>query len=229
MQPALMTAQQVAALYTVNLPGKWEIIRSSLYDSAAYIAAGQPVLTFFQIPQGAGTGFGGGVKTASDTNMTAAGQVPNMQNFLVTDIEVQFWPTTPTSTHSADLPAAFGAEQACNLINDAYIFRRSGNLNFFIGSKSYLLEGPLAKFPPACNFELWSALSDVSSTAADKQARNAFADVKGDTYSLGDSPVMLTSNQNFNVTLNWPEGNQQITNAARIFVSLNGWLMRAAQ
>ena len=77
------------ARYSVNRPG-WEAVRQSLFDHQAYAAAGTTQLTFFALPQGQGG------KTASDTNMVAAGQLPANQEFLVQSIEVLLFPTTPT-------------------------------------------------------------------------------------------------------------------------------------
>jgi hypothetical protein len=43
------------------------------------------------------------------------------------------------------------------------------------------------------------------------------------------NPVLLTSNQNFSVTLNWPEGPQAVTNPARVGIILDGILYRRSQ
>lgn len=212
--------------FAVNRMG-WEAIRQSLYDSTSYVAAGQPTLTFFQIPLGQGTGFGGGVKSYSDTNMQLAGQMPANQVYLVQSIEILLEPTTPTVT--AQMPAVFGAQAVAAIVNDVYIVRRSGNLNFFIGSKSYLQEAPLMRFPSKTKFDLSAALADVSSTAASLQSRIAFGDAIGRPYILSPGDIQLESSQNFNVQLGWPEGNQAITNPMRVFVILDGVLYRRSQ
>lgn len=204
--------------YGVNRPG-WEIIRQGLFDSAAYAAAGQSVLTFFQTPNGSGG------KTLSDTNMTLAGQLPTAQAFLVEAIEILFLPTVPAV--AAQNPAAFGAQAVANIVNDAYVFFRTGYLNFVIGSKPYLQEGPLGKFPSSRNFHTEAAAADISTTGANMQTRIAFAHSLGKPYNL--VPLTLTSNQNFSVTLNWPEGVQPITNPGRVVVTLEGCLARQSQ
>ena len=57
---------------------QWEFIENSLYDSFSYAAAGVTGgQILFQVPQGSGTGFGGGVKSLSDTNMTNNGMLPS--------------------------------------------------------------------------------------------------------------------------------------------------------
>lgn len=206
--------------FSVNRPG-WEAIRQSLYDFQAYAAAGQAVLTFFANPLGQGG------KTLSDTNMTLAGQLPKNQEFLIQSIEVVFFPTTPTV--AAQMPAVFGAEAAQSLINDVYIVGRSGNLNLTIGSKPYLQEAPLGKFPPKTHMCVDAALADATTAGANLQSRTGYAYWSGRPYVLDPAALLLPENQNFSITLNWPEGVQAITNPGRIGVVLDGILYRRSQ
>jgi hypothetical protein len=213
-------------VYNVNREG-WEAIGNTLYDSAAYPAAGQTQLTFFSLPIGQGTGFAGGTKTLMDTNMRNQGSMPANQEFLAEGIEVLFWPTRPAV--AAQLPAAFGAQAIAQIINDTYAFYNSGNLILFIGSKKYCEEAPLVKFPPTSNFGLDAALADVTTAGANFQSRIAFASARGKPYTLR-SPLRLVSNQNFNVTLNWDAAVAlPSTNPGRVFVSLCGVLYRRSQ
>lgn len=215
------------AKYSVNREG-WEAIRQSLYDFQQYAAAGHTQLSFFNLPVGQGTSYaGGGTKNLSDTNMTLAGQLPANQEFLVQSVEVVFIPTTPTV--AAAMPAAFGAQVAAVQVNDAYIFRRSGNLAFIIGSKPYLQEAPMARFPAKTHFCLEAALADVTTAGANLQSRIATAYQTGRPYLLSPVDLLLVQNQNFNVTLNWPEGAQAIINPARVGVILDGILYRKSQ
>lgn len=212
--------------YRVNRD-EWEVIKQTLYDSIAYPAAGLNVGTFFSVPIGQGTGFGGGTKNLSDTNMYLASNIPAQQAFLVQSVEIIFQPTTPTV--AAQMPAVFGTQAAALIANDVYIFRRSGNLEFQIGSKDYLNEAPLSKFPSKTNFYVEGALADTTTAAAASQSRLAFANVRGPVYKLSPADLCLEANQNFSVKLNWPEGLQAITNPARIFVVLDGLLYRKSQ
>ena len=213
--------------YSVNREG-WEAIRQSLYDFQQYAAAGSTQLSFFNLPIGQGTSYaGGGTKSLSDTNMTLAGQLPANQEFLVQSIEVVFLPTTPTV--AAAMPAVFGAQAAAVQVNDSYIFRRSGNLILTIGSKPYLQEAPLMRFPPKTHFEVSAALADVSTAGASFQSRIAAGMVLGRPYLLSPVDLLLPQNQNFGITLNWPEGVQAITNPARCGVILDGILYRRSQ
>lgn len=212
--------------FQVNL-NNWEMIKQSLYDSNPYPAAGSQLLSFFVQPVGQGTGFGGAAKTLSDTNMQLAGQMPANQMFLAQNVEVNFQSTTPTVV--AQMPAVFGAQAAAQIVNDAYIFYRSGNLQFTIGAKSYLTEGPLGRFPPQSTFQVTGALADATTAAASSESRIAYAGYRGTPYTLTPNNLLLISSQNFSVTLNWPEGLQAITNPARVFVVLNGYLYRKSQ
>lgn len=212
--------------YVVNREG-WEVVKQSLYDSAVYAAAGQNTLSFFSTPIGQGVSAFTGVKTLSDTNMNLAGQLPANQGFLIEGVEIAFQPTTPTS--AAQMPAAFGAQAIAQIVNDAYIFRRSGNFTLTIGSKPYLQEGPLMKFPASSDFHVSAALADVTTAGANLQSRIAFGKAAGRPYSLGSAPIFLTANQNFGVTLAWPEGLQAVTSPARVVVSLFGLLYRRSQ
>ena len=206
--------------YSVNRPG-WEAIRQSLYDYNAYPAAGVNTLNFFAQPQGQGG------KTLSDTNMTLAGQMPKNQEFYLQSIEVVFLPTTPTV--AAQMPAAAGAEAAALLVNDAYIFGRSGNLTLTIGSKPYLQEAQMGRFPAKTHFAIDAAMSDTTTAGAAQDNRVAFGFWTGRPYHLDPAPLLLPENQNFSVSLNWPEGLQAISNPARVGVILDGILYRRSQ
>jgi hypothetical protein len=224
--PMIPNREQLSQ-YVVNREG-WEGIRQSLYDFQPYAAAGSTILTFFAQPLGQGTAvLGGGAKSLSDTNMTLAGQLPTNQEFLIQSIEVALMPATPTV--AAAMPAAFGAQAAAVSVNDAYIVRRSGNLQLLIGSKPYLQEAPLMRFPPKAYFDLSAALSDATTAGAAFQSRIAIAGAHGRPYMLHPASLLLTSNQNFSVTLNWPEGAQAISNPAKIGVIMDGILYRRSQ
>lgn len=218
-QEAVPTRAQLSK-YSVNRPG-WEAIRQSLYDTQVYAAAGQTQLTYFSLPVGQGG------KTLSDTNMTLAGQLPKNQEFLIQSIELLFEPTTPTV--AAQMPAAFGAQAIAQIVNDSYIVGRGGNLNLTIGSKPYLQEAPLGRFPAKAHFCVDGALADVTTAGASLQSRIAFGYWAGRPYMLDPAPLLLPENQNFSITLAWPEGVQAITNPGRLQVILDGILYRRSQ
>jgi hypothetical protein len=216
-----------AAQYSVNRPG-WEAVRQSLYDFQQYPAAGVTQLSFFNLPVGQGTSWaGGGTKNLSDTNLSVSGMLPANQEYLIQSIELVFLPGTPTV--AAVMPSAFGAQAVAAQVNDTYIFRRAGNLTMVIGSKPYLQEGPLARFPSKTHFEVNAAIADVTTAGATMQSRIAEAHMAGRPYLLSPVEILLPQNQNFNITLNWPEGVQAISNPARVGVILDGILYRKSQ
>jgi hypothetical protein len=103
------------AQYNVNRPNQVEAIRSSLYDTQAYAAAGQTQLQFFQVPKGQSS------KTFADTNMTSAGQLASPQSFLIETVELYFIPGV--------LPGVVGTANtasATNFMNDVSKFYTGG-------------------------------------------------------------------------------------------------------
>lgn len=214
--------------FVVNRNGI-EAVRQRLYDSVQYPTAGATNLSFFSLPIGQGTSWtGSGAKNESDTNMTLAGQLPANQWFLVQSMEVGFFPATPTA--AAGMPSAFAAAAVtATNVNDQYIFRRSGNLKLGIGSKNYLQEAPLASFPLKADFDISAALADSSTSTGGGQTRVTWGKSVGRPYMLSRPPLLLESSQNFNVSLNWPEGVQAITNTARVMVIMDGILYRRSQ
>lgn len=215
--PAMNSVPSIADLekYAVNRSGQYEVIGSSLYDFTSYAAAGQTELNFFQTPQGQGG------KTFADTNMEAAGTLPAPKKFLVTAIEVNFWPGVT--------PGTFGAQAAAGLINDVWTVAKSGYVEFYIGSKNYVQEGPLGAFPAMNGLVVQAALADQTTAAAASQSMIQYANMGGKPYNLA-SPVSLESNQNFRVSLKWPTAvSLPSAQNARIGVRLRGYLYRLSQ
>lgn len=202
--------------FDVNRRGEYEGIRQSFYDSATYAAAGQTQLQFFQVPKGQSS------KTIADTNMVSAGQLPQPQNFLVESLEIYFYPGV--------LPVLEGTTLTeSEFTNDVYTVAKSGSLNFFIGSKTYLEEAPLNRFPPKTKLDARFAVHFTQAVAADQQQTMDYAAWCGRPYYL-DPPVLLVPNQNFNVSLNWPAV-VALPSAAdgKVFVVLDGILYRQSQ
>lgn len=211
---AVPTLQELQS-YNVNRPGDYEGIRQSLYDFQTYAAVGQTSLTFFQLPVGQSG------KTKADTNMEAAGSLPAPKHFFVMSIELYFFPGGTVQDFTA--VAADKATQS----DDAYAVSKSGYLDFFIGSKSYLTEAPLGRFPQKCR--LTSDVAIASNSATTGMISYDYAAFGGQPYVL-DPGVLLVPTQNFNITLNWPTAVAlPSTLAGRIGVVLNGILYRLSQ
>jgi len=198
--------------YNVNRAGQVEAIKASLYDFQAYAVGGQTQLQFFQTPKGQGG------KTFADTNMTLAGSLPAPMSFLVETIEIYFFPLNAISTAAAAV--------ALENWNDVYDVGKSGWLELFIGSKPYLDEAPLMKFPPRCGLTGVAAAA-LAGEVADQAITADYASFGGPVYEM-IPPILLVPSQNFNVTLNWPAA-VAISLAGRIGINMGGILYRNSQ
>lgn len=235
---------QDAMNYSVNRLGEAEGIRQSLYDFNLYPLLGSLQLNFFQQPQGAGvtTAAGaavGGTKTIFDTNMEAAGSLPNPKSFLVESIEIVLHPGASAAANTFTqqppydsivvaptdlLPLSAGA------VSDVHNVLSTGHLQFFIGSKSYLDEAPLHRFPPKSYFGIDGSISTAAVAAAATQTVAVTAGrAMGRPYYL-DPPIFLTPTQNFNLRVDWAALVPTISGFnGRIGVILDGFLYRASQ
>jgi hypothetical protein len=232
---AIPTLQQLA-LYKVNRQGA-EGIRQSLYDHLLYPTAGQNQLNFFALPMGQGVtsalgGVVGTTKTVADTNMDNAGMLPAGKSFLINSIEVPFYAGTvnTANTFTPSVPSVFAAVAAAAVagqVNDVATFYLSGSLKLFIGSKTYLEEAPLMRFPPKTQLTLDAAVASNSATTAELAL--ASAKISGRPY-LVEPPIYLENNQNFVVQLNWPGVVATPSGFnGRVGVILDGYLYRNSQ
>lgn len=217
---------EVAERYRVNRAGEQEVIRQSLYDTLTYGAAGQTSLQFFQNPKGQGG------KTIADTNMEQAGTLPNPKSFLIESIELYFLPAdapVEAVNNDEDTDAA-----APTFANDVYKVFKSGSLDLFIGSKSYLTEAPIGRFPPKTRLDVnfGAALAFAQACAADgeRQVVGNYASWCGRPYFLKPASILIPPTQNFSVTLTWPSAVALSSqNDARIVCVLDGYLYRLSQ
>jgi len=203
------------AKYRVNRPGQLEVLRQTLYDFQVYAQAGQTQLSFFQVPVGQSS------KTEADTNMTLAGQLPAGQQFLAQSLEIYFFPGTilPGTGPVANVIDGF--------VNDVWAVYKGGWLKFKVGSKDYLQEAPIGRFPPKTRLEGWSSENGNTTAAAALYTRTSYAVPAGRPYPI-DPYILLESTQNFTVQLNWPAA-VAVTNAGRIGAVLDGLLIRNSQ
>lgn len=209
--------------YAVNRRGVQEKIYQPLYDSQLYPAAGTGQMTFFQVPVGGGAT----AKTLSNTNMKSAGQMPSPQSFLIKEISIQWY---PGQTTSAPVQGPVAAATVIGALNDMAKVFRTGYLSLDIGSKNYLQHGPLDQFPPRSHLNAAVAITDATTAASALCSRIEVPFIDGEVYEI--TPIMLEPNQNFSVTLNWPEGVQSLPSSdalAIIEVTLWGLLFRPVQ
>ena len=201
--------------YRVNRPGQLEVLRQSLYDFQVYAQAGQTQLLFFQVPQGQSA------KTKADTNMQLAGQLPAGQQFLIQSIEVYFFVGTVVP----------GVGPVANVIdsfaNDVWAVAKGGWLELLVGSKNYLTEAPILRFPPKTRLDGWASENGNTTAGAALYTRTSYAVPAGRPYPI-DPYILLESTQNFSVALQWPAA-VSVTNAGRIGAVLDGLLIRNSQ
>jgi hypothetical protein len=230
--PSLSSLKQ----YAVNRQGA-EGIRQSLFDFLLYPTAGQTQFNFFATPQGQGLtsavgATAGTAKTIADTNMEAAGMLPAGKSYLITSIEVSFFAgsVSTANTYTLASPVIFNATAAVAVeaqIADVNSFYQSGSLKLFIGSKTYLEEAPLLRFPPKTQLTFDGAVASNSATTA--QVGFVSGKISGRPYVV-EPPIYLENNQNFVVQLNYPAAVATPSGFnARVGVILDGYLYRNSQ
>lgn len=199
--------------FAVNRQGQYEVVRQTQYDFQTYANAGQTSLQFFQVPKGQGG------KTIADTNLEVAGSLPQPKWFLVESVEIHFFP-------GVDIGISGAALAESEFSNDVYAVAKGGSLNFFIGSKTYVEEAPLIRFPPKTRLYAESA---YATTVAASQLSYDYAAACGRPYFV-DPEVLLIPNQNFSVTLAWPSVVALPSGVdGRIGIVLDGILYRQSQ
>ena len=204
--------------FQVNRTGQYEAVRQSLYDTITYANAGTTTqYTFFQVPKGQSG------KTLAQTNLTLAGTLAAPINFFVQSIELLIFPGV--------LPATSVTTNASpNFTNDIYTLQKAGFLDFFIGSKSYLQEAPIGRFPPKTHLHGWAAESSGNSTATTLFRTSIESAAFGGRPYFIDPGILLAPTQNFNVTINFPTTTAlPSATDATIVCILDGILYRLSQ
>lgn len=204
--------------YNPNRPDAIEAVWQPQYDFQSYPTTGQTNLSFFQIQNGQSG------KTYADTNMTLGGQFPSPTAFLCTAIMIFFFPN-----YAGAVSNVATAVTANTNVNDVVKVYHSGYFEFTIGSKVYLRDAPLGKFPPnvgigglqayalSIDDEAAPVIGQVSTDVA--QAIGRYAEI---------TPLLIPMNQNFVVSLIWP-ADVAIANTGRIGVCLDGFYYRQSQ
>ncbi len=149
--------------------------------------------------------------------MEAAGSLPAPKSFLVQTIELYAFPGSGVSADSTTIAAAKN-------LQDMYAFAKGGWLEFYIGSKAYLDEAPLLKFPPRSGL---TGMAFAGDTTANTGTRIDYASMGGPVYEM-NPPILLVPTQNFKVTLNWSAAITLNANLP-ILCNLGGILYRNSQ
>lgn len=216
---------EVLQEYSVNRKGEYEGVRQTLYDYQTYAAAGQTMLQFFQVPLGQAG------KTIEDTNMDQAGALPTPKYFLVESIEIYFYSGVSIAGLQNDVLANL---TATSYSNDVKAVGEAGALTYFIGSKNYLQEAPLNRFPPKTCLKTEGAygLQTKQAAAADNATALTYdyAVFSGRPYYINPATLLIPT-QNFKVSLEWPSGVVPLPSTVdgRIGIVLDGILYRQSQ
>jgi len=214
--------------HRTTVPNTQDAVFNPLYDYQPYVAAGQLVLNFFQVPIGQGATShpgGAGPKTEADTNMTNAGMLAKGNRFLCIGIEVEFY---PGSVPGFNVALALSAAELARNWDDVYVVSRSGSVRFRIQNRDYVLDAPIGKFPSSTRLCGTAALSDNAATATSLVNQIEYASMCGAAYNI--VPTYIEATQAFGVQLVWP--NLIALPSAvigRIGVRLIGDLIRDAQ
>lgn len=226
--------------YMVNKLGEMEVIRQSLYDTLVYPTAGAANLLFFQNPIGQGLsaspGNAGNAKHLADTNMNNPGSLPAPQAFWIQSIELDFQPgsSNAANTFAQQIPGALVATDVVTAqagAHDVNAFYTNGALSLVVGTKPYLNEAPLLRFPPKARFEMDAALSGGAGAAATLERLHVKEKLRagGRPYNMEPGIPLMTS-QNFNVQLTWPVAVATPSGFnGSVRCILDGWLFRSVQ
>lgn len=192
-------ARDWKALHAKRLtdPNFKEAIRQSLYDTLTFDSNVTTSLRFFSTPKG-------GTKTAADTNMTLAGQLPKRHKFVADGIEIHVAPGSSAAGYVRQDPVRQNAAVAApQFANDVWALGEAGWLEVVIGTKTYLIEGPLYRFPPQNGVDVRPAIEQNLAVAAAQTISADYARFGGRPYVLAPE-LPIDENTNFEVTVNWP-------------------------
>lgn len=228
MGPGLqrLTRQELAD-HRVTVPGMSDEQYAPLYDFANYPAAGIAQLNFFTTPIGGGASTApgaavGATKSEADTNLVVAGMLPRDQWFFITGIEVLAFPgINPGRGGVADATAG-------QFINDIWTLGKSGFLKLKIGTREYIIDGPLMVFPTTQGIGGIAAMATNFTTGAATFSEIDYARFVGQPYTTVG--LWITPTQNFSVSLNWPGLVPTVsTTICRLGIRLRGRFGRAVQ
>ena len=219
--------RQNLADHRITVPGMTDESYAPLYDFANYPAAGIQQLNFFTQPIGQGVSTapgapGGATKSEADTNLTNASMLPRDQSFYCTGIEVLVFPgVAPGRGGVADATAG-------QFVNDVWTLGKSGYLKLKIGTRDYIVDGPLMIFPTTQGLGGVAAMATNLTTGAATFSEIEYFRFVGQPYTL--VPFFIQPTQNFAVQLNWPGLIPTVsTTICRMGIRLRGRFMRAAQ
>lgn len=220
---------------------KLEPIHQPLYSSFLFAAAqtGGEALLFQYAVGGTVAGTVTGVTaTLLHTNIPAAGFLPTPKIYLVTGIRIVPAELTDTlidpidDTAATSLPAVTFINEDSNLLEDLTRLVYGSFVRFFVGTKDYLV-CPTWITPANTGMmgvsDSWGQMGATPVNNAMQQSFQTFHSM-GKYFAMERYPVLIPSQQNFFLSLNFPQATRPTLAATHaVYGVLDGILGRETQ
>lgn len=218
----------------------WQIQRWPFYDQVRYPTAGTVSLPLFQVPLGGVDPNSSLGKTTEQTNVTLPGCFGNVF-YIITQVRTLGYPVPFGRQHAtiiADADVIFTTYT--NMMDKLLELQRRGVLNMTIGYKQYLqLQSPFLRAPAGFGVDIDQHSSSFISagSAWTKAACWVNPDNDQDNVYNQTPPQVIEPNQNFQMSLTYPDGTgpvfttlvDGVSPAVDVLVSFDGWIVRPAQ
>lgn len=226
-----------AMQFSTERPRTVEVVGQSLYDYQEYPPAGRSEFEFFSTPVGQGVSAftAGRAKTFADTNMEAPKMLPQGVSHLLTAIYVNAFRGPFTQQEYAFQAAAFG--NASNIQDTVASIMEAGALSLIIGSKSFLNEAKLTRFPMPSRLKQDGDVATNSGTAGVMNALwyGPVGAVNNNDFGAPlcyaiDPPILIPPQQNFAVKISFLPPIATITGGTFVLgVFMDGYRYRYSQ
>jgi hypothetical protein len=168
-----------------------------VFDTAIYAAAGQDNLVLLSVPEGGQLNDNSRAKTMEDTNLQAAGSLPQNQAMLVKGVQLLFLPSGAIGHAETDATCT----AAKLLANDVAAFYNYGLLHLALKGVDIIKDGPLSLYPPQSHIEGSAAMVN---TDTDNNRTIELINCKGHPYPI--EPFAWRGGEVITAKLLWPNG-----------------------
>lgn len=168
-----------------------------VFDTAIYAAAGQDNLVLLSVPEGGQLNDNSRAKTMEDTNLQAAGSLPQNQAMLVKGVQLLFLPNGAIGHAETDATCT----AAKLLANDVSAFYNFGLLHLALKGVDIIKDGPLSLYPPQSHIEGSAA---IANTDTDNNRTIELINCKGHPYPI--EPFTWRGGEVITAKLLWPNG-----------------------
>lgn len=168
-----------------------------VFDTAIYAAAGQDNLVLLSVPEGGQLNDNSRAKTMEDTNLQAAGSLPQNQAMLVKGVQLLFLASGAIGHAETDATCT----AAKLLANDVAAFYNYGLLHLALKGVDIIKDGPLSLYPPQSHIEGSAAMVN---TDTDNSRTIELINCKGHPYPI--EPFTWRGGEVITAKLLWPNG-----------------------